>query len=333
MLFCLPPELSHSMALSALNLGGKLGLNKKILSSEVTAPVTVMGIEFPNPVGMAAGLDKDGDYLEGLSTLGFGFLEIGTVTPRSQDGNPRPRLFRLPKDRALINRMGFNNKGVEHLREKLEHRPRSFILGVNIGKNYATPLENALRDYIHCLRQVYTLADYVTVNISSPNTPGLRHLQFGDMLDQLLSGIKAEQLQLAQQHDRYTPIAVKVAPDVSDEELNQLSDTLLRHQVDAVIATNTTTARQNLSPTAAASEAGGLSGVPLEELSTEVLRKLHEKMGEEIPLIGVGGISSAAAAKRKFDAGAKLVQLYTGFIYEGPKLINNILNELPGLDR
>lgn len=328
-LFSLPPEVSHEVALDWMGAASRAGL-LKLFSTPMRMPVTVMGLEFPNPVGLAAGLDKNGDYFNALGQLGFGFVEIGTVTPKAQPGNPQPRLFRLPEHNAIINRMGFNNNGLEPLLERVKKRRYNGILGINIGKNKQTPEERALDDYITCMRSVYEYADYITVNISSPNTPGLRNLQFGDSLSRLLSGIKAEQAKLNSVHGRYVPIAVKIAPDMSVDEIHSVAQTLLEQGMDGVIATNTTISRDGVEHSLYVNEAGGLSGAPVRDKSTAVIRTLSQSLGGQIPIIGVGGILSGADAKAKVEAGASLVQIYSGFIYRGPTLINEIINELQG---
>lgn len=326
-LFALPPEVSHEVALDWMNAASRMGLLKLFASSPVR-PVTVMGLEFPNPVGLAAGLDKNGDYFNALGQLGFGFVEIGTVTPKSQPGNTEPRLFRLPEHNAIINRMGFNNKGVSHLVEQVKKRRFAGVLGINIGKNKTTPEDRALDDYAACMRAVYLYADYITVNISSPNTPGLRNLQFGDNLSRLLEGVKREQTQLHQQHGRYVPFAVKIAPDMTEAEIEAVSKTLLQQGVDGVIATNTTISREGVEHSVYANEAGGLSGAPVRDKSTAVIKVLARCLDGKIPIIGVGGILCGADAKEKIDAGASLVQLYSGFIYRGPGLIDEIVEAL-----
>ena len=276
-------------------------------------------------MGLAAGLDKNGDYLNALGALGFGFIEIGTVTPKPQAGNPKPRLFRLPDQGAIINRMGFNNLGVEHLVDQVKRRRFDGVLGINIGKNKVTPEDEALSDYLICLDAVYPHADYVTVNISSPNTPGLRDLQFGESLQNLLSGVKQRQEQLANTHNKYIPIAVKIAPDMNEQELTQVAQCINENKMDGVIATNTTVSRAGVESSPYAQEAGGLSGAPLREQSTGIVSALTRQLDETIDIIGVGGIMSGMDAKQKLDAGAKLVQIYSGFIYRGPELIKEIL--------
>ncbi len=303
-LFLLPPEVAHTLTLTALKYWP---FSQKIPDS----PKTVWGLVFKNPIGVAAGLDKNGEYIDALAKLGFGFIEIGTVTPKPQIGNPKPRLFRLPKSQALINRMGFNNHGIDVLIANVKKAKYRGILGINIGKNASTPIENALDDYLICLKKAYPYASYITINISSPNTTGLRDLQHGEFLDHLLAGLKAEQKQLAQQHQRKVPLLVKISPDLTDAELKDLAAALQRHQIDGAIATNTTISREGVN----SQESGGLSGQPLNARSTAVLKALHQALEGKIPLIGSGGIMSAADISAKFAAGADLVQLYTGLIY------------------
>jgi dihydroorotate dehydrogenase len=287
-----------------------------------------MGIVFPNRVGLAAGLDKNAEYVDALAALGFGFIEVGTVTPRPQAGNPKPRLFRIPEQQAIINRMGFNNGGVNRLLANLEQTRYRGILGINIGKNKDTPLENALDDYIACMDAVYPAASYITVNLSSPNTPGLRDLQVGDTFRALLEGVLNRQAALRARHGRHVPIAVKLAPDLSAEALASMAKTLLALEVECVIATNTTIARPLVEGLKHADEAGGLSGKPVFELSTAALRGLSEALAGRIPLMGVGGITDATTALAKCDAGASLVQLYSGLIYRGPALVGEVARAL-----
>jgi dihydroorotate dehydrogenase len=287
-----------------------------------------MGLEFPNAVGLAAGLDKNGDYIEAMSALGFGFVEVGTVTPRPQPGNPKPRLFRIPEAEGIINRMGFNNLGVDHLLEQVKAADCKSLIGINIGKNFDTPVEKAVDDYLIGLKKVYAHADYITINISSPNTPGLRNLQFGESLDELLSALKQAQAELAQTHGRYVPMAVKVAPDLSAEEVRQLAEAFAKHQIDAVIATNTTMSRDEVSGLKNADEAGGLSGAPVFEKSTEIVRQFRAALPQDLPIIAAGGIMSAEDAMAKLDAGAALVQIYSGFIYRGPSLVREVIETI-----
>jgi len=287
-----------------------------------------MGLNFPNPVGLAAGLDKNGECIDGLAALGFGFIEIGTVTPRAQPGNPHPRLFRLPEAQAIINRMGFNNEGVDNLLKRVSQARYSGVLGINIGKNKDTPVEQALDDYLIGLRKVYSAANYVTVNISSPNTPGLRSLQSGEPLDHLLKGLMAERKLLAAEHDRSVPIAVKIAPDLDSAEVESIANSLLEHGVDAVIATNTTSSRSGVEHLRHGSEAGGLSGRPVMAASTAVVSQLARILNSKLPIIACGGILSVDDARSKLDAGASLVQIYSGLIYRGPALVRELVREL-----
>jgi dihydroorotate dehydrogenase len=333
LLFSLDPEEAHNLTLPALRRAAGLGMTR-LLRRPLPDPRTVMGITFPNPVGLAAGLDKDGAYIDGLAALGFGFIEIGTVTPRAQPGNPKPRMFRLPEANAIINRMGFNNGGVDAFVRNVQaskfYRNREGVLGLNIGKNADTPIERAADDYLVCLEKVYPYASYVTVNISSPNTKNLRQLQGASELDALLSTLRDAQQRLADRHKRYVPIALKIAPDVDGEQVKNIADALLRHRFDGVIATNTTITRDAVKGLAHADEAGGLSGAPVFEASNQVIRTLKAELGETVPIIGVGGILSGAQARAKVDAGAKLVQLYSGLIYRGPALIRECADALRG---
>ncbi len=328
LLFALEPETAHRFTLKAFRAFARLGLGPSAGPAPAGCARTVMGLTFPNPVGLAAGLDKNGEYLDALAALGFGFLEIGTVTPRPQPGNPRPRLFRLPAARALINRLGFNNDGVDRLVENVKRAQYRGVLGVNIGKNADTPLERAADDYVACLRKVYALASYVTVNISSPNTRDLRQLQQAGALDRLLAALKAEQRRLADAHGRRVPLAVKIAPDLDSAQLAAIAGLLQRHQVEAAITTNTTTARDGVAGLRHGDEAGGLSGAPLTARSTAVIRELARELKGGVPVIGVGGIMSAGDAREKIAAGAQLVQLYTGLIYRGPALVRECIEAL-----
>ena len=324
LLFSLDPEKAHDLALPALRFAASAGLTR-LLPQPAPDPRTVMGLTFPNPVGLAAGLDKDGAYIDGLAALGFGFIEIGTVTPRAQPGNPKPRMFRLPEGQALINRMGFNNGGVDAFVRNVQasrfYQERQGILGLNIGKNADTPIERATDDYLHCLDKVYPYAAYVTVNISSPNTKNLRQLQEASELDALLSSLKQAQSRLADTHGRYVPLVLKIAPDLDNEQIDTIARALLRHRIDGVIASNTTITRDAVKGLAHADETGGLSGAPVRDLSTRVIRALHQTFRGEIPIIGVGGILNGSDAREKMTAGASLLQLYTGLIYRGPTLI------------
>ncbi|MCA1978027.1 MAG: quinone-dependent dihydroorotate dehydrogenase [Thiobacillus sp.] len=326
-LFSLDPEDAHGFTLAGLDAAHALGL-LKLLPRTAGKPVRAMGIDFPNPVGLAAGLDKDGAHIAALAALGFGFVEIGTVTPRPQPGNPKPRLFRLPQAQAIINRMGFNNLGVDNLVNNVVASGYTGVLGINIGKNKDTPNERAADDYLACLDKVYAHASYVTVNISSPNTQNLRELQRDDALDALLSAIKLRQSQLAQRHGKYVPIALKIAPDLDDAQIAAIAALLLVHRIDAVIATNTTLARDAVAGLPHADEAGGLSGAPVRAASTRVIRALAQHLEGEVPIVGVGGILSGADAAEKIAAGASLVQLYSGLIYRGPGLVNECVAAL-----
>ncbi len=324
LLFALDAEHAHNLTLANLRRAEKLGLTK-LLPCTPPDVREVMGIRFPNPVGLAAGLDKDGAYIDGLAALGFGFIEIGTVTPLAQAGNPKPRMFRLPMAQALINRMGFNNGGVDAFVANVQasrfYQNKEGVLGLNIGKNAATPIENAADDYLICLQKVYPYASYVTVNISSPNTKNLRQLQGESELDALLSRLKEAQLRLADQHKRYVPLTLKIAPDIDVEQIKTIAGALLRHKIDGVIATNTTTSRDAVAGLPHAQETGGLSGAPVFALSNRVVKGLRAELGDALPIIGVGGILSGSQAKEKQDAGAALVQVYSGLIYRGPALV------------
>ena len=331
LLFLLPPERAHDISMATLDGAEKLGL-MRFRPDPIEAPVELMGLRFRNRVGLAAGLDKNADHIGGLAGLGFGFLEVGTVTPRPQPGNDRPRLFRLPEKRALINRMGFNNKGVDYLLEQLNTQRRPHIpIGINIGKNRDTPNDQALTDYRHCLEAVYGAADYVTINLSSPNTPGLRQLQEGQALQGLVNSLMQTRAALADKTDRYVPVLVKVAPDIDPIPLTELADTLLEAGVDGIIATNTTLDRQGVAGMEHANEVGGLSGQPLTEKSTDVVRRLRSHIGNQCILIAAGGIVNAKDAVDKVNAGADLVQIYTGLIYQGPSLINQSASALANM--
>lgn len=329
-LFTLPPETSHELSLDLLSAAERLRLLSLAVRPVADQPVEVMGLRFANPLGLAAGLDKNGDYFNALGALGFGFVEIGTVTPRPQSGNPRPRLFRLAAQEAIINRMGFNNLGVDHLIEQVRKRRYPGVLGINIGKNVDTPMERAVDDYLASMVKVYPYADYITVNISSPNTPGLRNLQFGDSLAQLLMPLKLAQRRLASEWGRQVPLAVKIAPDMDEAEVRATARVLLDEGVDGVIATNTTLGRERIEHVPLAAEAGGLSGAPLRDKSTAVIATLADELAGRLPIIGVGGICSGADALAKIRAGAGLVQIYSGFIYRGPALVSEIVNALRG---
>ena len=327
-LFRFDPEIAHDWTQRGLSLAPTLPLKLLCKRCVPDAPRRVMGLDFPNPVGLAAGLDKNGQCIKAWEALGFGFIEVGTVTPRPQPGNPKPRLFRLPQAQALINRMGFNNQEADALVKRVQRSGFKGVLGVNIGKNADTPVERASEDYLLGLRKVYPWASYITVNISSPNTPGLRDLQYGEALDRLLAALKEEQQRLADVHDRYVPLAIKIAPDLADTDLPTVGQALLRHRMDAVIATNTTFSRAGVESLPHAQETGGLSGAPLMARSTEVVRQLADVLEGRLPIIAVGGILSGADAAAKIAAGASLVQIYTGFIYRGPELIREAVQAL-----
>ena len=337
LLFQLEPELAHRLSLDALKKLDRIGC---LPHSTPQLPCSAMGIDFPNPFGVAAGLDKNGDYIHCLAALGFGFIEVGTVTPRPQPGNPAPRVFRIPEAQAMINRLGFNSKGLDYCVKQIEQARFSGVLGINIGKNRDTPLENSNEDYLLCFRRVYPLASYVTINISSPNTPDLRNLQHGDYLNDLLTVLKAEQTKLADHYGRYVPLVLKIAPDLTQAQVQELAQALLDHNVDGVIATNTTTTREALLAALThteisadkreryLSEAGGLSGKPLFAQATQVVKWLSHCLSGKIPIIGVGGILSGADAVNKRRAGAQLLQVYTGFVYRGPELVKEVVEAL-----
>jgi dihydroorotate dehydrogenase len=329
--FSLDAEMAHGLGLKGIDLMNASGLACALTKPVAPCPVEVMGLKFPNPVGLGAGLDKNGEHIDGLARLGFGFIEIGTVTPRPQDGNPKPRLFRIPEAKGIVNRMGFNNAGVDKLLENVrasEFPKKGGILGINIGKNATTPIEKAADDYLICLDKVYNDASYVTVNISSPNTKNLRELQKDEALDDLLSQLKAKQQQLADKHGKYVPMALKIAPDLDDTQIAAIADALRRHRFDAVIATNTTLSREGVENLPNGNETGGLSGAPVFRKSTEVLKKLSTALAGELPIIGVGGILSSEDAVEKIRAGASLVQVYSGFIYRGPDLVSEVADSL-----
>ena len=329
LLFTLDAESAHHLTLESLRLAGALA--RPCVPRVAAAPRSVMGLEFPNPVGLAAGLDKNGDYIDALAVLGFGFIEIGTVTPRPQPGNPRPRMFRLPAARAVINRMGFNNNGVDALVANVRRARFRGILGINIGKNFDTPIERAADDYLACLRKVYEHAGYVTVNISSPNTKNLRQLQQGDELGQLLSVLRKERERLADRHGRRVPLALKIAPDLDASQVSAIADLLVAYGIDAVIATNTTVARDAVAHLPHGGETGGLSGAPLTTRAQNVTRQLAETLRGAVPIIGVGGIMDGNDAAARIGAGASLVQLYTGLVYAGPALVAHCAEAIAGL--
>ncbi len=317
-------ETSHNLTLKSLKAAHLAGLTRFSCANKAVSK-TIMGLNFPNVVGLAAGLDKNGDYIDALASLGFGFIEIGTVTPRPQPGNPKPRLFRLPKAQAIINRMGFNNHGLERLIDNVSRAKFKGILGINIGKNFDTPIEKAADDYLCCLDAVYPYASYITVNISSPNTKNLRDLQGPEALDNLLSQLKQRKEQKSKEHKRHVPLLLKIAPDLDREQVEIIAELLIKHGIDGVIATNTTLSREQVTDLPYGNEAGGLSGAPLRDTSNEVIKQLFQSLHGRIPIIGVGGILNAEDALQKFDAGASLVQVYTGLIYRGPQLINDII--------
>jgi dihydroorotate dehydrogenase len=325
-MFKCDPEKIHDFTIKGLKETGATPLNVAYRQNVSDKPVKVMGITFPNPCGLAAGLDKNGECIRAFDAMGFGFVEVGTVTPRPQPGNEKPRMFRIPEANAVINRMGFNNKGVDYLVDQVAKANFSGVLGINIGKNKDTPDEQAKDDYLLCMRKVYNIATYITINISSPNTPGLRALQYGEALDELLKVLKTEQQVLSKAYDKYVPLAVKIAPDLTSDEINSIANCLLDNKIDGVIATNTTLARDKVDGLEHGHEQGGLSGAPVAEKSTEVIRLLAKALDNKLPIIGVGGISSASDAQDKFNAGAKLVQIYTGFIYQGPGLVKQIVD-------
>lgn len=325
LLFTLDAESAHHLTLESLQLVARTGIISTCAPRAAATPRTVMGISFPNPVGLAAGLDKNGDYIDALAALGFGFLEIGTITPRPQPGNPRPRMFRLPAAHAVINRMGFNNHGVDALVANVRRARFRGVLGINIGKNFDTPIEHAADDYLFCLRKVYDHASYVTVNISSPNTKNLRQLQQTDELGLLLAALQSERERLADKHGRRVPLALKIAPDLDPSQISAIAGLLVRHQIDAVIATNTTTARDAVAQLPHGAETGGLSGAPLTVQAQSVTVQLAAALAGAVPIIGVGGIMTGDDAAARIHAGASLIQLYTGLVYAGPALIGTCI--------
>lgn len=325
-LFSMDAENAHLFSIKALKLLGNLPFSPfPVLPNN---PVEVMGLTFKNPIGLAAGADKNGEAIDGFAKLGFGFIEVGTVTPKAQDGNPRPRQFRLLEAEGIINRNGFNNLGVDVLVENVKKAKFDGILGINIGKNAVTPIENSFDDYQICLRKVYAYADYITVNISSPNTKNLRSLQYGDALNDLLSRLKAEQKQLAEQQKSYKPLVLKIAPDLTFDEIASVADSLIRHNIDGVIAGNTTLSREPVAGLPFANEQGGLSGKPMHQLSTETLRQLAKELNGKLPIIGSGGIHSVQSGQEKIDAGASLLQLYSAMVYQGPKLVLDLVKQI-----
>lgn len=334
-LFNMDPEEAHELTLNKLESLQHSPLMRLASQPRVSDPVMLAGLQFPNRVGLAAGLDKNARCIDAWSALGFGFVEVGTVTPKGQPGNPKPRMFRLPEANALINRLGFNNEGLDAFlanvqRSKVRQKPKAgdMLLGLNIGKNAATPIENATDDYLICLAGVYPHADYVTVNISSPNTKNLRALQSDEALDQLLAALTRKRAELADQHGQHKPMFLKIAPDLDEQQIAVIADTLVRHGMDGVIATNTTLSRTAVQGLEHADEAGGLSGAPVLEASNAVIRQLRARLGKDYPIIGVGGVMSGADAISKIEAGADVVQLYTGIIYHGPGLVTDVAQAL-----
>ena len=326
LIFKLDPETAHGLTLKSLACAERIGLLPNV--NPRTSPAMLMGLHLPNPVGLAAGLDKNGEYIDGLAALGFGFIEIGTVTPRPQSGNPKPRLFRVPEHFAVINRMGFNNDGIDRLIANVQRAKYRGVLGINIGKNADTPMENAADDYLIGLEKAYPFASYITINISSPNTKNLRALQGGDELSRLLETLKNRQSSLYTEHGRYVPLAVKIAPDLDEAQIADIAHVAEQTQIDGIIATNTTIDKSPLGAHPLAQEAGGLSGVPVREPSNRVLQALAETLNGKIPVIGAGGILSGADAVRKIQLGAQAVQLYSGMVYRGPKLVEECLQHI-----
>jgi dihydroorotate dehydrogenase len=329
-LFCLDAERAHDLALTAIEAAYRTGLNPLLAEKPKPLPTKVFGIEFPNPVGLAAGLDKNGAHIDALAALGFGFIEIGTTTPRAQPGNPKPRMWRLPEHEAVINRLGFNNGGVDALVRNVEKAGFSGVLGINIGKNKDTPNERAIDDYLNCLERVYARASYITINISSPNTQGLRDLQEEETLKRFIGTLRENQERLAAKHGAHRPLLLKIAPDLDESELDSIAAVLLKSGIDGLICTNTTIDRSELGSAPHAQEAGGLSGKPLFHKATSVLRGMARRLDGKIPLIGVGGILSGDDAAAKIEAGASLVQFYSGMIYRGPGLIRECVDTLRG---
>ena len=332
-LFCLDAERAHDIGLKGIETAYRTGLGGLFASKPASLPSRAFGIDFPNPVGLAAGLDKNGAHIDALAALGFGFIEIGTTTPRPQSGNAKPRMWRLPEHTAVINRLGFNNEGVDALLRNVERARFGGVLGINIGKNKDTPNERAVDDYLFCLERVYARASYITVNISSPNTQGLRDLQEEETLKRFVGTLRDAQERLAGQHGARKPMLLKIAPDLSDGELDGIASVLRDAHVDGVICTNTTIDRTAVSGAPHAQEAGGLSGKPLFAKATYVLRGMKQRLGEATPLIGVGGITDGAGAAEKIAAGATLVQFYTGMVYRGPALIGECVEAIRGARR
>ena len=326
-LFIADPETAHGLALEGLRFSHGVGATN-LLCKNKSLPLTVMGLQFPNAVGMAAGMDKNGDYIDALGSLGFGFIEAGTVTPRPQPGNPKPRVFRIEKANALINRLGFNNKGVDHLVRQAQKRKFSGILGINIGKNFDTPNEDAVSDYLICLEKVYPYADYITVNISSPNTSGLRDLQEVEQLDKLLAALNNRRDELQDEFQKRVPLVVKVAPDLEDDQIPAMADVVVNNNFDGLIATNTTISREQVKGMPYANEQGGLSGAPVKDQANHILAAFRAALPDEVALIGTGGITSGGDASKKIQLGADLVQFYTGFVYKGPDLLQDCLKAI-----
>jgi dihydroorotate dehydrogenase len=326
LLFRLDPEASHDLTLKLLRLGHTLGVSRVIARRVAGKPCLIMGLDFPNRVGLAAGLDKNAEYIGALAGIGFGFIEVGTVTPRPQPGNPRPRLFRVPQAQAIINRMGFNNQGVDRLIENIRRSRYQGILGINIGKNADTPMEYSADDYLACMRKVYPHASYIAVNISSPNTRDLRSLQKKTELDALLGLLKEEQKKLGKLFGKHVPLVLKIAPDLGAQEISDIAALLIEHKIEGVIATNTTTEDDGV--VRYSKEAGAISGAPLFKRSTAVVRELHQALQGRLPIIAAGGISSVADAREKIAAGASLVQVYSGLIYHGPELVSDLVAAL-----
>ncbi len=328
LLFRLDPETSHDLALRLLALTSRFSNTRKPVQAQAEhdQSLPLMGIRFPNPIGLAAGLDKQGTARDIFRRLGFGFVEIGTVTPEPQPGNPKPRMFRLEEHQALINRMGFNSVGLEQFKKNLAATSGNIVTGINIGKNATTPINESIGDYLTCLREVYTLADYIAINISSPNTEGLRQLQDRELLDTLLASLNREREHLSDKTGNRKPLAIKVAPDLDHSQVNAIAALIRSHSIDGIIATNTTVSRPGVENHPLSAENGGLSGAPLRQPSTQIIKLLHDNLQDEIPIIGVGGIHSPESALEKFEAGARLIQLYTGLIYQGPALVKRILD-------
>ena len=328
LLFLLDAEFAHDITLKSLKLAEKTGMLSLYPNAPVCVPRMVMSLTFPNSVGLAAGLDKNGAVIDGMAKLGFGFIEVGTVTPRPQPGNTKPRLYRVKEAEGIINRFGFNNLGVDNLVENVKAANYRGVLGINIGKNFDTPNERAVDDYLICMQKVYAHASYITVNISSPNTKNLRDLQEKEALSSLLGILKLEQTKLSDKHSKYVPITLKIAPDLILEQVNEIANLLMQHQIDGVIATNTTLARDAVKGMKNSEETGGLSGAPVRNQSTIVIQQLSKQLQGALPIIGIGGILSGADAAEKIAAGASLVQVYSGLIYKGPSLVRDICQTL-----